>query len=374
MSDKIKVSKSVLDNKEAQAVSRVILQDGYLGMGKKVKEFEKKLEAFLGTKKKVVCVNSGTAALHLAVEAITKPSDEVLVQSMTYVASFQAISAARAVPVACEIDPETMTIDLNDAKKRLTKKTKAIMPVHYASDPGYLRNIYKFAKIHKLRVIEDAAHAFGTIYDKKLVGAFGDIICFSFDGIKNITSGEGGAVVTTDFKVLRYVRDARLLGVCKDTQMRYKGLRSRKFDVVAQGYRYHMSNIFAAIGMAQLEKFPSFKDARQRLAKRYVEHLGNLGEIEIFKKNYHDVVPHIFPIKVLNGKRDALLKYLEGNNVECAIHYYPNHLLSYYKSGSLPVTEEVYRQLLTLPLHPALTEEQQNKVMRLIKIFYAKNI
>jgi len=374
MPDKIKVSKSVLDNKEAQAVSRVILQDGYLGMGKKVEEFEKKLEVFLGAKKKTVCVSSGTAALHLAVEAITKPGDEVLVQSMTYIASFQAISAARAVPVACEIDPETMTIDLNDAKKRLTKKTKAIMPVHYASDPGNLRAIYKFARIHKLRVIEDAAHAFGTVYNKKLIGTFGDIICFSFDGVKNITSGEGGVVVTADSEVLQYVKDARLLGVHKDTQMRYKGLRSREFDVTRQGYRYHMSNIFAAIGLAQLKKFPSFKKARQRLAKRYVKFLGNTKGLEFFKKNYNDVVPHIFPIKVLNGRRDALLKYLADNNIECGIHYYPNHLLSYYKSGPLLVTEGMYSKLLTLPLHPALTIAHQNKVIRIIENFYAKNI
>ena len=139
------------------------------------------------------------------------------------------------------------------------------------TNPANLDEIYEFAKKHNLRVIEDAAHAFGTIHNDKLIGSFGDIVCFSFDGIKNITSGEGGAVVTSDPVVAQYIRDARLLGVQKDTEKRYKGARSWEFDVVHQGYRYHMSNIMAAIGRVQLQNFPLFKKARQDLAKKYVE-------------------------------------------------------------------------------------------------------
>lgn len=370
MINKIRLSKSVLDNKEAKAVSRVILKDGYTGMGKEVQKFEEEIEKFLGAKRKVICVNSGTAALHLAVASVIKPGDEVLVQSLTYLASFQAISGAGAVPVACEIDPKTITIDLKDAEKKITNKTKAIMPVHYASDPGNLDEIYRFAKKHNLRVIEDAAHAFGTTYKGRLIGSFGDIVCFSFDGIKNITSGEGGAVVTADKKVAQYIQDARLLGVHKDTEKRYEGSRTWELNVTHQGYRYHMSNILAAIGRVQLQKFPLFKKARQRLAKRYVKLLKGIKGIEIFEKNYDNIVPHIFPIKVMNDKRDELKKYLNDNNVECGIHYYPNHLLDYYKSNvNLPVTEKAYHQLLTLPLHPDLTEKEQDKIVDLIKKF-----
>lgn len=374
MFNKIRVSKAVVGKEEAKAVSRVILEDGYLGMGKEVQKFEEDLEKFLGTKRRVICVNSGTAALHLAVASIAKPGDEVLVQSLTYLASFQAISGAGAVAVACEVNPKTMTIDLKNAEKRITSKTKAIMPVHYAGDPGNLNEIYKFAKKHNLRVIEDAAHAFGTIYKKKLIGSFGDIVCFSFDGVKNITSGEGGAVVTADSKISQHIQDARLLGVRKDTEKRYKGLRSWKFDVTHQGYRYHMSNLFAVIGRVQLRKFPLFKKDRQYLAKRYIKLLKNIKGIEIFEKDYNNVVPHIFPIKVMNNRRDKLLRYLDDNNIECGIHYYPNHLLSYYKPGFLPVTEKIYNQLLTLPLHPDLTNAQQNKIISSIKKFYDKDI
>ena len=185
-------------------------------MGREVQLFEKEITEFLGVPREwVVCVNSGTAALHLAVEAVTRPGDEVLSQSLTYLATFQAISAAGAVPVACEILPQNLTIDLQDVEERLTTSTKVIMPVHYASNPGDLDSIYDFAREYGLRVIEDASHAFGCTYKGRKIGSFGDIVCFSFDGIKNITSGEGGGVVTADQEVAQYIRNARLLGVEK---------------------------------------------------------------------------------------------------------------------------------------------------------------
>lgn len=243
------------------------------------------------------------------------------------------------------------------------------MPVHYASDPANLDEIYEFAKKHNLRVIEDAAHAFGTIHNKKLIGSFGDIVCFSFDGIKNITCGEGGAVVTDDSVVAQYIRDARLLGIQKDTEKRYKGARSWEFDVVHQGYRYHMSNILAAIGRVQLQKFPLFKKARQDLAKRYVDLLKDIKGIEVFDKDYDKIVPHIFPIKVLDNKRDELKEHLSIHNIESGIHYYPSHKLSFYKKQDveLPKTDKAYSQLLTLPLHPDLTEDNQIFIVEKIK-------
>lgn len=371
LSQHIRLSKSVVGQPEAKALSRVIMEDGYLGMGKEVQLFEQKLQQFLGTDRQVICVNSGFAALHLAVMAVVKPRKEVLVQSLTYLASFQAISAAGAIPVPCEVNPESITIDLKDAETRLTRRTRAIMPVHYASGVGNLDAVYDFANRYNLRVIEDAAHAFGTVYKGKLAGASGDIVCFSFDGIKNITSGEGGAVVTDDEKVIQFVSDARLLGVRKDTKRRYQGQRSWEFEVTHQGYRYHMSNLFAAIGRVQLKRFPEFKRIRQSLAKRYCEKLKEIPCIELLNHNYDEIVPHIFPIKILNGKRDELRQYLLSKNIECGIHYYPNHLLKYYNNPKikLPITEKLYRQLLTLPLHPNLTEEQQDRIVYEVESF-----
>ena len=376
MNRKIRLSKSVVGREEVEALSRVIIEDGYLGMGREVQLFEKELQEFLKTNRHVICVNSGTAALHLAVMAVARPGEEILVQSLTYLASFQAISAAGAIPVPCEVNPDTIIIDLKDAERRLTKRTKAIMPVHYAGNPGDLEGIYHFAQRYGLRVIEDAAHAFGTVFkaqcSKFKVGEIGDIVCFSFDGIKNITSGEGGAVVTSDEKVAQFVKDARLLGIHRDTEKRYKGQRSWVFDVTHQGYRYHMSNLFAAIGRVQLKRFPEFKRIRQSLAKRYYEKLKGIPYIKLLNHNYDEVVPHIFPIKIVNGKRDELRQYLLSKNIECGIHYYPNHLLSFYgnRKGELPVTEKLYNQLLTLPLHPDLTKEDQDRVIYEVKNFF----
>ena len=183
----IRLSKSSIGEAEKQAVVRV-LDNEYLGMGTEVKQFEEELTKFFG--RPAVCVVNGTAALHLSLQAAgVSQGDEVLVQSLTYVASFQAISATGARPIACDVDVETLCLDWRDAEKRLTTRTKAVMPVHYAGGVGALDEIYAFAGQHGLRVIEDAAHAFGTEYQGKKVGGFGDIACFSFDGIKNITSG-----------------------------------------------------------------------------------------------------------------------------------------------------------------------------------------
>ncbi len=358
----IRLSRSVVGEAEAEAVARVLVEDGYLGMGKEVQAFEKEIAEFLGVPEDwVICVNSGTAALHLAVQAVTQPGDEVLVQSLTFVATFQAVRAAGAVPVACEVAPDTVTLDLEDARRRLSPRTKVVMPVHYASNPGQLDDMYAFAGLSGLRVIEDAAHAFGCRHKGNKIGADGDIVCFSFDGIKNITSGEGGAVVTGDPEAAQRVRDARLLGVEKDTEKRYAGQRSWEFDVHYPGYRYHLSNVLAAIGRVQLRRFPGeLGPARVHLARRYRQLLGDVPGLSLLNANLDEIVPHIQPVRVLNGRRDALRDFLRSEGIETGIHYQPNHMLSYFGGGrvSLPITERLYGELLSLPLHPLLSDTE----------------
>ncbi len=369
----IHISKAVVGSAELEAMGRVMAEDGYLGMGREVRAFEEELQAYLGDPdRQVICLNSGTAALHLAVQAVTRPGDEVLVQSLTFVASFQAISAAGAVPVACEVAPETVTLDLKDAAKRVTARTRAVMPVHYASNPGDLDAIYGFARRYGLRVIEDAAHAFGCTYQGRKIGSCGDIACFSFDGIKNITSGEGGAVVTSDPEVIQSVQDARLLGVHKDTEKRFQGERSWEFDVRQQGYRYHLSNLFAALGRVQLRRFEAeFKPRRLELAHKYRAALAAQKDLRLLNGDPGPIVPHIFSIRVLNGKRDGLRQFLSDRKIESGIHYKPNHLLSYFGGGkgSLPFTEKLYEELLTLPLHPGLTDADLDQVIMSVKEF-----
>ena len=355
----IRLSKSCISDAEKCAVMGVLDRE-YLGMGAEVQQFEQALTDFLG--RTAVCVCNGTAALHLALQACgIGPGDEVLVQSLTYVASFQAISATGAKPVPCDIDPDTLTLDWQDAEKRLTSRTKAVMPVHYSGGVGALDDIYAFAKKYGLRVIEDAAHAFGTLYQDRRVGGFGDIVCFSFDGIKNITSGEGGCIVTDDPSVLKKIKDARLLGVERDTEKRYSGERSWEFDVTTQGWRYHMSNIMAAIGLVQLKNFPEKASKRQRLARFYDKYLNFHPRIKTFCKDYSNVVPHIYVIRIpdLTGRNLLQSKLLESA-IQTGIHYLPNNILSFYSDPtqpSLTITETVFSELLSLPLHPDLSEK-----------------
>jgi dTDP-4-amino-4,6-dideoxygalactose transaminase len=362
---KIRLSKSCLGDEERDAAARVIAA-GYLGMGEETRAFEEELQAAIGGGREVICVNTGTSALHLAMACRDiAAGDEVLVPTVTYVACFQAVSALGAVPIACDVIPETALIDLDDAARRLTRRTRAIMPVHYASNSDGISKVYTFATNHGIHVIEDAAHAFGGTRDGRPVGSEGDAICFSFDGIKNITCGEGGAVITGDAQFAQRLRDGRLLGVEKDTDARYRSARSWDFDVQHQGFRYHLSNLNAAIGRAQLRKFPRFAEKRRTLAKRYVERLRNRPHLTLLDIDYEHAVPHIFPLRVRDGRRDGVRSAFAENNIEWGFHYKPNHLLTLYRHGGNghPVGDMFDAELLTLPLHPDLTEQMQDAVI-----------
>ncbi len=364
----IKLSKSCISDAEKIAVQKV-LDHEYLGMGAEVKEFEDLLSNYFG--RQAACVVNGTAALHLALQAVNiEKDDEVLVQSNTYVASFQAISATGAIPIPCDIDPLTLCLDIYDAEKKLTSRTKAIMPVHYAGGVGDLDEIYQFASKNKLRVIEDAAHAFGSKYNSKKIGSFGDIACFSFDGIKNITSGEGGCVVSNDKDVMNKICDARLLGVEKDTEKRYSSSRSWVFDVKNQGWRYHMSNIMAAIGIEQFKRFEYLSKKRQKIAKKYDDEFKKIKEVSIFNHNYDEIVPHIYVIlldKSIN--RSKVQEILHEKNIQTGMHWFPAHELSFFKKSNikLPVTNDICKRILTLPLHPDLSDDDIDLIVNEIK-------
>lgn len=365
----IRLSKSCLKANEKKAVLRVLDKE-FLGMGEEVLTFEQDLSNFF--ERETICVVNGTAALHLALQACgINQGDEVIIPSITYLASFQAISATGATPIACEVDEDTLCLDCSDAENKITKRTKAIMPVHYSGGVGDLSQVYALAKKHKLRVVEDAAHAFGTTYKGQKVGSFGDIACFSFDGIKNITSGEGGCIVTNDKNIIHLVKDARLLGVHKDSEKRYENKRSWRFEVLQQGWRYHMSNIMAAIGIEQLKRFDQISTKRRKLAKHYVNLLKDEKLIQLIKHDYQEIVPHIFVIKLKTIKlKEFLQKKLEEENIQTGVHYYPNHLHKYYRKNrkiKLKKTEFIYKKLMTLPLHEDLTLNEAEYIVSKIK-------
>ena len=367
----LRLSRSIVGKAEAQAVAAVIEGSGYLGMGDEVRLFEEEIAAYLGVDKyQVTCVNTGTAALHLAVQACVPAGGEVLIPSLTFVASFQAALTAGAVPVACDVRLSDGLLDLADAAKRITPNTKAVMPVHYASNPALISEVYAFAKKYNLRVIEDAAHCFGCTYQGKPVGSSGDLVCFSFDGIKNITSGEGGAVVTANPEAGRLIKDARLLSVENDTEKRYQHARSWDFDVKQPGYRFHMSNLMAAIGRTQLKRLDGeFAPARKKLVALYRQKLANLPGIVLLDMDMTGIVPHIHPIRVLNGRKQEVIDKLQAQGIPTGMHYKPSHLLTLFGGGKehLPISEQLGQELLTLPLHPAVTQEDVDYICKSLK-------
>jgi len=365
----IRLSKSSLGKAEKNSVMKVLNKE-FLGMGEEVKLFENQLSDFFN--REVVCVVNGTSALHLALQAIgVSKGDEVLVQSITYLSSYQSITATGAIPISCDINIDNMSINLEDAKKKITSKTKAIMPVLYAGNPGNLVEVYKFAKQHKINVVEDSAHAFGSMLNNKRIGSFGDISCFSFDGIKNITSGEGGCIVTNNKKVLSHVRDARLLSVAKDSLLRVQNKRSWEFDVKFQGWRYHMSNIMAAIGIIQLKKIKNIKQKRYKLVKRYINNLEKNKDIKLFDFDYQNIIQHIFPIRILKLKdRAKLQKFFLKNKIQIGYHYFPNHKLTYFKKNKnyfLNNTNIIQNEIITLPLHMDLKISEVDYVCNILK-------
>lgn len=355
----IRLSKSCISEAEKTAVSGVLDRE-FLGMGAEVREFENLLTNYFG--RECNCVVNGTAAIQLALQACgIGKGDEVLIPSLTYVASFQAVAATGAIPIACDIDKDTLILDWKDAEKRITKKTKAIIPVHYTGGVGDLIGIYNFASKNNLRVIEDAAHAFGTIYEGDLIGSFGDIVCFSFDGIKNITSGEGGCIVSNDTKVNKRIKDMRLLGVQNDTEKRYSGQRSWEFDVTMQGWRYHMSNVMAAIGIEQFKRKDFFFKQRRLLAKKYDTIFKGSRKVLTLDRDYDSIVPHIYVVILpFMSDREHIQTRLLELGIQTGIHYFPSHKLSFFKNQTqelLPVTDKIFPSMLTLPLHPDLKIE-----------------
>ena len=355
MRSEIRLSRSDIGLREYLSVL-ACLKEGMLGMGKYVGIFEDLLSSFFDAES--VCVSSGTSALHLALESLNlEKGSEVLVPSLTYVATFQAIKAAGLTPRPVDVDPLSGNINIEKLIEAYTSSCKVVVPVLYAGNTSNYRTVLNWAKENSLRVVCDAAHAFGSKDKGQLVGNFGDVTCFSFDGIKNITSGEGGCIVSNDLKLINLVKDKRLLSVNKDSEMRYKNKRSWDFEVFNQGWRYHMSNIHASIGISQFKKREKFFKKRQKLALFYDKLLADSEIVEFFNRDYHQIVPHIYPVK-LNPKINKIkfINYLKDNKIQIGIHYKPNHKLSFFKSKySLPNTEDLYARLLSLPLHTLLS-------------------
>lgn len=368
----IPVSKPSLGKEELELISEVF-DSSWLGLGSYGTEFEKIVSEYIGAKN-VIAVNSGTSALHLALEASgLSEGDEVIVPSLTFCASIQAITALGAIPVFCEVMPETLGIDPEDAISRITKKTRAIMPVHFCGISVQMDKILEIGNDHDLIIVEDAAHAFGSSYRGSKIGSFGHITCFSFDPIKNISCGEGGVVITNNDLLAELIRKKRILGIDHDSWSRMEHKLSQLYDVTTQGFRYHMSNINAAIGLAQFRKIESFRSSKTKIVLRYNEAFREIDGISLLNWNINETFPFIYIFRVLNDRRDLLMNYLEKKGISTSINYTPNHLLSYFNKGQkLPVTEKLYKEIITLPLFVDMKERELDHIISSVRGFFGK--
>lgn len=369
----LRLSKASVNKDEISEIEKVFFGSTHFGLGKTVEQFECNIKDFLNSDYGVVAVNTGTSALHLALEALNFPhGSEVLVPSITFAASYVAIKQANLVPISCEVQYPNVHICPRDLEKRITNKTVAIMPVAYSGTDFDRFTLYQIAKRYNLRVIEDDAHAFGSLTQNgKSFGSEGDIICFSFDGIKNITCGEGGAILTSDKNLEYKLRIMRSLGIEKDVELRYKGQRAWEYDLNLLGYRYHMSNINAAIGIAQLAKFSAFFSKKQQLVNNYINAINyfNLKDKLIFtQKLSKDICFHIFSCLLpKNIDRKQLMENLKQHGIETGFHYVPNHLHTLFKANySLPIAEEIGSRLISLPFHVDLSFDSPEYIIKKI--------
>jgi dTDP-4-amino-4,6-dideoxygalactose transaminase len=361
---KITLSDLNFDQHEQKIVSRVI-QNRWLTMGEMVKKLERNFANFLGVKH-AFAVSSGTAALHLAMRALNiKTEDEVLVPSLTFVASANAILYVGAKPVFVDITSlSDLNLSCDDLENKINPKTKAIMVVHYGGYLADMERIKKIAKKHNLFVIEDAAHAIGAKFKSKMAGGIGDVGCFSFFSNKNMATGEGGMIVTNRDKFAQKIGLLRSHGMTSMTWDRHKGHAS-SYDVTELGYNYRMTEMNAALGIEQLKKLRSSNRKRKSLIKIYVENLEGTKGLSIPFLNYpRDSAFHLFPIILdQDVDREKFMDFLKRAKIQTSIHYPPIHKFSYYQKNFkesesyLPSTEYVGRHEVTLPLHPLLKKE-----------------
>jgi dTDP-4-amino-4,6-dideoxygalactose transaminase len=371
--EKIPVFQPFINSDTLAYVTRAF-EVGWLGMGASTKEFEEKISHYLGLKNRfVVATNTGTSALHIALRAAgIGPGDEVITPSFNYVADHQSILMAGADVVMCDIQDDNLGIDCEKAEALITPRTKAIIPLHFAGLPCDQKGVYALAKKHNLRVIEDAMHAFGTTVDGEKIGSYGDVTCFSFDPVKIVTSIDGGCVIVNSKEELERLQRLRLLGVDKDTTERYKNKRAWDYDVVSEGFRYHLTNIMASVGLSQMARIEEFISTRQAVCKAYNEAFSDFPDFKVPQTDFSNVSPFIYSLRVKNGKREKLIAHLQSKSIDAGIHFLPVHHHSFFasaKRGDMSVTDKVAGEVLTLPLHSNMKPEYIDRVISAVSGF-----
>ncbi len=371
---RIPVFKPLIEEEEIGEAVRS-LKHGWLGMGASVGQFEEALEQYIGCEDRyVVAVSTGHAALHLAMMLIgLKPGDEVITPSFNNIADFQAILAVGAKPVFCDIREDTLCIDIAKAEDLVGPRTRAVIAMDYDCCLADHDSIADFAQRHNLRVIHDAAHSLGSSYKGKKVGSFSDICMFSFDPVKTITCIDGGALVVKTQVEVNVLHQMRLIGMGQPASVMYGNQRAWTYDVSRLGFRYHMANLHAAIGLSQLAKMTEITESRQVACKRYSELLAQIESVVIPKSSFENVTPFLYYIRVPRESRHPLRGHLEAQGIDTGIHWQPGHrfeLLANEKCGDLSITERIADEILSLPLHSKMSLKETEFIAKEIEKFF----
>ena len=360
MVKKIKLFDPSVDNKEESAITKVLHSHFWAsGSGEgNVLKFEELFKKYTNSKE-CIAVNSGTAALHLALSLFNIKNKEVILPSLSFVSTAHAIVYNGGIPVFVDIEPDTLCIDPKKVKDAITKKTTAILPVHFAGMPCNLNELSKISKKYDLKIIEDAAHAAGTTYKNKKIGSHSDAICFSFHPVKNLAMPSGGLISLNGNNITKFkdkLKSKRWMGI--------SNRKGSKYDIADIGWNYYMNEFSAVIGIEQLKKLDSSNSKRKYIAKKYSKEIKVLKKIPFTK----DCSYHLYWIMVSN--RDEFMKKMEENNIETGIHYFPIHKMKLYNSKlKLKITEETSEKLVSLPIHPNLTDSDVKRVIKLTNQF-----
>lgn len=355
------------------------LDVGYLGLGPATGRFERELGSWLGLQDRhLTATNSCTAALHLAaLLAGAGPGTEVVCPSFTYVAAHQAVSMTGADVVFADVDEATFSVDPARVRELVTDRTVAVMTMHYAGHVGDLAGTYEVAAQHGLRVIEDAAHALGSLLpDGRRVGAAGDLVAFSFGPVKTLTTLEGGALITPDAAEDVVNRERRMLGADQDLEARSRHERFWEYDVVRQGYRYHLGAVPASVGLAQLAQLDSFVENRRAYCAEYDERLADVPEVRTTGWDWSRTGPFVYVVRVDPDSRLDLLRSLRDRGVMANVHWGQGaHEFTQYagaRRGDLRVTEQLSREVVTLPLWSVMPQEARDRVVDGVRSFYGR--
>lgn len=352
-----------------------VLRSGWLTTGPRVKQFEERFAAYVGARY-AVAVNSGTAAMHLVLRAWEiGPGDEVITTPLTFCATLEVIEYVGAMPVLVDIDPTTANLDPNRLQDAITKRTRVILPVHYGGLPCEMAPILEIARRYNLRVLDDAAHAAGAEYQGRKIGTLGDATAFSFYPTKNMTTAEGGMITTNDEVSANRCRLLALHGISRDAWNRYTATGSWYYEVEELGYKYNMTDLQAALGLPQLNKLDTMNLVRRRYAQRYQEAFSNFDFLTPFPLTLPSDRTHVWHLytvllnlEMLQIDRARFISELRARHIGTSVHFIPIHYHPHYRRygwqrGSFPHAEWYYERTLSLPLYPAMSEEDVEDVI-----------